>query len=101
MPLFQNERPSIQDLPKDLVPFLESCWAEDPKCRPEFMEITGFLHNFCSVLTKPPKVFEIEDPMSTKTASTGHSMNKYEDKGRKRKGWSPRLLSCFVGCVPE
>uniref|UniRef100_A0A2N9E3H0 Protein kinase domain-containing protein n=1 Tax=Fagus sylvatica TaxID=28930 RepID=A0A2N9E3H0_FAGSY len=100
----RNERPSIQDLPKDLVHLLESCWAEDPKFRPEFMEITDFLHNFCSMLTTPPKVVEIEDPksdMKVESASTGHLMNKHDEKGKKRKSLSPSFFPCFEDCLSD
>lgn len=99
--LTQNERPSVQDVPKALVPFLESCWAEDPKCRPEFMEITDFLHSFCSTLTK---AVEIEDRKSNKkveSASTGHLRKKYEEKGNKRKSLLPSLFPCFEDCFSD
>ncbi|XP_059457911.1 serine/threonine-protein kinase STY13-like [Corylus avellana] len=99
-----NERPSVQDVPKALVPFLESCWAEDPKCRPEFMEITDFLHSFCSTLTKPPNAVEIEDRKSNKkveSASTGHLIKKYEEKGNKRKSLLPSLFHCFEDCFSD
>jgi hypothetical protein len=39
----QNIRPSLDELPEDIVPLLQSCWVEDPKLRPEFNEITGTL----------------------------------------------------------
>ncbi|KAK9948663.1 hypothetical protein M0R45_004228 [Rubus argutus] len=62
----KNVRPSLENIPKDIIPLLESCWAEDPKDRPEFMEVTDYLSNFyqelCSEETKPPpKVIETED----------------------------------------
>ncbi|XP_031249554.1 serine/threonine-protein kinase STY13-like, partial [Pistacia vera] len=34
----KNIRPSVEDLPEDIVPLLKSCWALDPKARPEFKE---------------------------------------------------------------
>lgn len=36
----QNVRPSVEELPQYVVPLLQSCWAEDPKLRPKFKEIT-------------------------------------------------------------
>ncbi|KAK2372849.1 hypothetical protein P8452_46070 [Trifolium repens] len=44
-----NIRPSLDELPEDIIPLLQSCWVEDPKLRPEFKEITktliSILHN--------------------------------------------------------
>ncbi|XP_062028863.1 serine/threonine-protein kinase STY46 [Rosa rugosa] len=61
-----NVRPNLEDIPEGIIPLLESCWAEDPKDRPEFMEVTDYLSNFyqehCLQETKPPpKVIETED----------------------------------------
>lgn len=36
----------MEDLPEEIVPLLKSCWAQDPKARPEFTEITVFLANY-------------------------------------------------------
>ncbi|XP_057971289.1 serine/threonine/tyrosine-protein kinase HT1-like [Malania oleifera] len=48
----KNQRPSLENLPKEFVPLLQSCWAEDPAQRPEFMQITdiliSILDNYCS-----------------------------------------------------
>lgn len=45
----QNIRPSVDNFPKELLPLLESCWEEDQKLRPEFVEIiqtlTKLLHS--------------------------------------------------------
>jgi len=49
-------RPSLEGFPEVVVPLLQSCWAEDPKLRPEFSEITQFLekllHNYHSAEEK-------------------------------------------------
>ncbi|KAL3725838.1 hypothetical protein ACJRO7_030814 [Eucalyptus globulus] len=39
----RNIRPSLESIPQEIVPLLESCWAQDPRLRPEFTEVTGFL----------------------------------------------------------
>ncbi|XVF59583.1 hypothetical protein PTKIN_Ptkin07bG0287600 [Pterospermum kingtungense] len=101
----KNVRPSVESLPRDIISLLQSCWAEDPKIRPEFKEITGtltnFLHSLCSTTeTKPPKIVETngskvhvkEDPIAADRV-----MNKSNDKGKKRKS-SPTFLRCFDGC---
>ncbi|KAL0714048.1 hypothetical protein Bca4012_021026 [Brassica carinata] len=38
-------RPSLMDIPGELVGIIASCWAEDPNARPEFKEITITLTN--------------------------------------------------------
>ncbi|XVF17855.1 hypothetical protein REPUB_Repub10bG0160900 [Reevesia pubescens] len=103
-----KERPSVESLPRDIVSLLESCWAEDPKIRPEFKEISGtltnFLHNICSTETTPPKTVEIgysksqvkEDSMD----AAGHVTNESNDK-RKNQKTSPMFLSCFEDCLSD
>ncbi|CAN6855063.1 unnamed protein product [Brassica oleracea] len=48
----KNQRPSLDNLPKEVGSILEACWAADPKARPEFKEITvsltKLLTSFCS-----------------------------------------------------
>ncbi|CAA7056927.1 unnamed protein product [Microthlaspi erraticum] len=41
----KNQRPSLENLPEEVVSILESCWAADPSARPEFKEITVSLEN--------------------------------------------------------
>ncbi|KAK8710363.1 hypothetical protein V6N13_145689 [Hibiscus sabdariffa] len=59
-----NERPGVEGLPTEIGSLLQSCWAEDPKIRPEFKEIsvylTSFLRKCCSAETTPPKIEEID-----------------------------------------
>ncbi|CAH8268165.1 unnamed protein product [Arabidopsis lyrata] len=47
IPYFVNQgmRPSLINIPDEVVPILESCWAEDSKNRLEFKEITIFLES--------------------------------------------------------
>ncbi|CAH8337369.1 unnamed protein product [Eruca vesicaria subsp. sativa] len=46
----KNKRPSLCDIPDDVASILESCWAKDPKARPEFKEITVLLSNLLTTL---------------------------------------------------
>lgn len=39
------------NIPDEIVPILESCWAEDPNVRPEFKEITVLLTNLLNSLS--------------------------------------------------
>ncbi|XP_057481455.1 serine/threonine-protein kinase STY13-like [Actinidia eriantha] len=84
-----NLRPSMDNIPKDIAPLLESCWAEDPADRPEFVQITDFLvtflRNICSTQTKPPKLFEIvfKSKSAADSPSADHLMNKSQEKIRR------------------
>ncbi|XVF15716.1 hypothetical protein REPUB_Repub09cG0179700 [Reevesia pubescens] len=103
-----NERPSVESLPGDIVSLLQSCWAEDPKIRPEFKEISGtltnFLHNICSTESKPPKIVEIDCSKShvkVDSIDADHvTTNKSNDKRKKTKT-SLTFLNCFDDCLSE
>ncbi|KAF7828826.1 G-box-binding factor 1 [Senna tora] len=59
-----NIRPSLDEVPRDVIPLVESCWAAEPEQRPEFKDITATLttlfHN-CS-LTPRQAVGEPSSP---------------------------------------
>ncbi|KAL8116529.1 hypothetical protein AgCh_022881 [Apium graveolens] len=59
----QNARPSTDNILKEIVSLLVSCWAEDLTDRPEFIEIKYFLENFIHYLwtpdTSPPRMIKI------------------------------------------
>ncbi|KAG8478270.1 hypothetical protein CXB51_028017 [Gossypium anomalum] len=100
-----NERPSVEGLPTEIVSLLQSCWAEDPKIRPEFMEITASLTNFlrnCSPPeTTPPKQMEIDRSGShaeEESVDPGHVTNKCNDKGKKSKSYTSFFI-CFDDCL--
>jgi len=64
-------RPSLEGFPEVLLPLLQSCWAEDPKLRPEFSEITKvlakLLHNYRSTGISPEKkecpITSVQEPI--------------------------------------
>ncbi|KAF8409923.1 hypothetical protein HHK36_002442 [Tetracentron sinense] len=99
-------RPSVDNLPKDIGILLQSCWAEDPASRPEFMVITNSLSNFLDTLRSqqitPPQVFGIEQEkksVASDSAGTHHLMEKCgEMEGMKSRSSTPRFLSCFDDC---
>lgn len=90
----------MEDLPEEIVPLLKSCWAQDPKARPEFTEITVFLANYLNstevirpistvvdmeqVEIKSNKDYsaaenkdnEIEKPYVVKIEEVGNNLNK-------------------------
>ncbi|GAY42752.1 hypothetical protein CUMW_069300 [Citrus unshiu] len=102
----KNERPSLENLSEDMVALLKSCWAEDPKVRPEFAEITITLTNILQNLRSadtpiPPKLVEIVDPKSTMNndcMATVHAITKFNEKGKKRRSCLPSFLKRFAGC---
>ncbi|KAK9265725.1 hypothetical protein L1049_025319 [Liquidambar formosana] len=103
----KNLRPSVENLPKEIVPLLQSCWAEDPGRRPEFMEITdslaNFHHNLCSTQTTPPKLLEFEHPkskMKADSAGTDHVIIESEKKGKKERS-SSIFLRCLDDCLSD
>ena len=104
---FQNERPSVENIPQDIAPFLQSCWAEDPANRPEFMQITNFLvdflQNLCSAQITPAQTFEIEHPRSNVTADSAGSNHPISKVSGKMKARSPLpcFLRCFDDCLPD
>lgn len=103
---FQNVRPSVEGLPGDIVSLLQSCWAEDPKVRPEFKEITAtltnLLHNFFPTETKPSEIEEIDCTKShakEDSIAADPVINEInDDKGKKQKT-SRTFLGCFPCCV--
>lgn len=89
-----------------MVALLKSCWAEDPKVRPEFAEITITLTNILQNLRSadtpiPPKFVEIVDPKSTMNndcMATVHAITKFNEKGKKGRSYLPSFLKRFAGC---
>lgn len=115
----QNMRPCVDEFPAEILPLLQSCWAEDPKLRPEFTEIT-------QTLTKLLHKTETEDhhritkeekypiPRSQalspddqsvkdnykKEHETDQNQNEYTESKpkriqKKRKRFLPCLFRCF------
>ena len=105
---FQKIRPSLDDIPKEIVPLLESCWAEDPKSRPEFKDIINTLlelyqNLFPTEFIKAPKAFEFEHPNSNTSKDPSDSPNiptqplKKPEKKFVKRGRSSlfSFLRCF------
>ncbi|CAL5324771.1 unnamed protein product [Camellia sinensis] len=104
----KNLRPSMDNIPKDIAPLLESCWAEDPEERPEFVQITDFLLNFLrsmpSIQLKSPKHFEIgqaKGKIIADSRNTDHMMNKSREEDKKSRSQSRCFLSCFDYCFSD
>ncbi|KAJ0097581.1 hypothetical protein Patl1_28885 [Pistacia atlantica] len=95
---------AAKDLPEDIVPLLKSCWALDPKARPEFKEIRVFLTNYLSKIRStevdniPPisKVIQIEEAEYKLNQDYTAAENK---KPEKRNCYLPKFLRCFGHCI--
>ncbi|KAJ7952968.1 Protein kinase [Quillaja saponaria] len=103
-----NQRPSVDELPSDIIPLVESCWAADPRDRPEFVEITEslttFFRNKCKPVIPPSDMIEIDNPRNTMeleespSADTEKAESKVDNKSRKLKWSSLRFLKFFKLC---
>ncbi|KAK9009108.1 hypothetical protein V6N11_080578 [Hibiscus sabdariffa] len=97
-----NERPSVEGLPTEIASLLQSCWAEDPKIRPEFKEITAYLTNFlhkcCPEETTPPKVVEMDRSMSHAKEEGAYPGQVTNEKGKKSKTYTSFFM-CFSYCL--
>lgn len=114
---FQNLRPSTDNIPKDIVPLISSCWSEDPADRPEFAQISDILANILGDAYIPqmitPDLAEGEQPdaytpqtITPNLSDVGQSASQEianspgtsslmdkgaENKKKKSKSW----LCCF------
>lgn len=57
--LFQNVRPSAEDLPEDLALIVTSCWKENPNDRPNFSQIIQMLLQYLSTISPPKPVVPV------------------------------------------
>jgi hypothetical protein len=124
--LLQNIRPSLDELPEDIVPLLQSCWVEDPKLRPEFKEITKtlirILHNiYTTKITALASIKENAEGNSESEAETSRENEnilnrdietmesdgeadiaqyfRMDEKKPKKKSKIKRFFSYFRSCI--
>lgn len=106
---FQKIRPELDDIPHDLIPLLESCWADDPKIRPEFMEITSHLSNYhkqlCAAELEPPAVNVPEsEPQESNVKEEEpprvNAIDKSEEKKKVKRRKKCRSGFFFFCCRP-
>ncbi|KAM1933678.1 hypothetical protein ACFX15_017954 [Malus domestica] len=102
-------RPELDYIPQDLIPLLESCWADDPKIRPEFMEITSHLSNYhkqlCAAELEPPAVNVPEsEPQESNVKEEEpprvHAIDKSEKKKKVKRRKKCRSSFFFFCCRP-
>ncbi|CAN6450623.1 unnamed protein product [Victoria cruziana] len=103
---FKKVRPDLGNIPKELVPVLECCWAEDPNSRPGFQQIIEILSDFrtslCPLETTPPCTIVLRGSSYVPTDSPGtrHLMDKSQenDSTIMKSEKSSRIFRCFYEC---
>ncbi|KAI6695369.1 hypothetical protein NL676_023079 [Syzygium grande] len=107
----RNIRPSVEAIPQEIIPLLESCWAQDPTRRPEFAEVTGFLSGVLNKLAseaeaeakgeaeaEPAKGANEEEPEDIEQAMIMAVPKECKHK-HKKSGFLPRFRCCFYVCT--
>lgn len=105
----QNIRPSLEEIPEDMAPLLQSCWAEDPNNRPEFTEVTDSLSNLLqsfvlkesSLPNMNDKTEEEEEEEVKCTSNTSFSQRKREPKAGRHRNSSFCLKCCHNSCLSD
>lgn len=103
---FKNVRPSVENLPEELVFILQCCWAEDPNLRPNFTQIIRMLSTFLSSLrapenTPPPQIVASKacsPPMESPGTSSLEERSQ-QNINTNLDNSSRRLLLCFGNCL--
>ncbi|MCL7045839.1 hypothetical protein MKW94_007968 [Papaver nudicaule] len=80
----KNVRPNIEKLPKEFVSLVESCWAEDPRTRPEFTEISIILSHYLKSITSTPHLAPLEQAVQPKSQ---------DKKNQQQQQQPPRISS--------
>ncbi|KAF8014252.1 hypothetical protein BT93_H0173 [Corymbia citriodora subsp. variegata] len=96
----RNIRPSLESIPREIIPLLESCWAHDPSCRPEFTEVKGFLSGVLNKLASEaePKAeleLEIEPAKEDANQEGPEEIEQVMDVAKPKEGHKRRKSSCF------
>ncbi|KAI4327564.1 hypothetical protein L6164_020009 [Bauhinia variegata] len=115
----KNKRPSLDEIPEDIVPLLQSCWAEDPMQRPEFVEIREtltkiFPKRFPTVTPPPCNLIKTENINGHSTQAQGKCPTPQtpgpnnsvasvaeEKKKNKLKCLFPSFFRCFRALLPN
>ncbi|XP_058075315.1 serine/threonine-protein kinase STY13 [Magnolia sinica] len=79
---FKQIRPSLpEDMPRDLMYIIQSCWVEDPNMRPSFSQIIRMLNAFLFTLPAP-------SPEPETTSDLPSSITVTESSARARRKFS-------------
>lgn len=106
--LFQNVRPSAEDVPEDLALIVTSCWKEDPNDRPNFSQIIQMLLHYLSTISPlqpaiPQRIFKSDNvvlpPESPGTSSLMATHNESGETHKTDMEEKPKgFFFCFNQC---
>ncbi|GFP84437.1 serine/threonine-protein kinase ht1 [Phtheirospermum japonicum] len=96
-----NRRPSMDNIPAQIAPLLQSCWAENPEERPEFHQITKFLEKFLRSICQreaQPSLLKAEYSRSNEENEISPATDRLMNRPKKRtKRNSTRVWLRFFG----
>lgn len=89
--LFQNTRPSADELPEDLALIVTSCWKEDPNDRPNFSQIIEMLLRYLTTISPskpvvPMRITSKNAVLPPESPGTSALMAGRDDSGETPKG---------------
>ena len=100
--VFQNTRPSAEDLPEDLALIVTSCWKEDPNDRPNFSQIIQMLLRYLSTVSPPEPVVPLRITSSENAVlppeSPGTSALMLGRDGSRETTTAKGFFFCFNQC---
>lgn len=101
----------MDNIPAQIAPLLQSCWAENPEDRPEFQQITEFLKNFLHSICQltntspcaPPSLLEAEYSRNKEETedppATDCLMDRSKETKKNPRSLCLRFLRCFGQCL--
>ena len=103
--LIQNIRPSLEDIPEDIAPLLQSCWSEDPNGRPEFTQVIDSLSNLLQTFVLKESSLPNMDDKTEKevdcASDTSASQSRRQHKARRHRSSSFCLKCCYNFCLSD
>ncbi|KAK0587650.1 hypothetical protein LWI29_026392 [Acer saccharum] len=103
---FKNVRPSVENLPEELVTILTSCWKEDPNTRHNFSQIIQMLHNYLSTIYPlepmiPHRIFTENAILPPESPGTSSLMAVRDGSGETPKAKMENKLRSFFFCFNQ
>ncbi|XP_022950480.1 serine/threonine-protein kinase STY17-like [Cucurbita moschata] len=101
----KNIRPSLEDIPEDIAPLLQSCWSEDPNGRPEFTQVIDSLSNLLQTFVLKESSLPNMDDKTEKevdcASDTSASQSRRQHKARRHRSSSFCLKCCYNFCLSD
>lgn len=105
--LFQNVRPSSDNLPEELAIVLTSCWKENPNDRPNFSQIIQMLLNYLYTIAPPEpailsRIITSENRvLAPESPGTSSLMARCDATGETPKARKESKLKGFFSCFDQ